>query len=390
VPRLLLLIQLVGAAVLLNGAAVSAHDPSAYGGLFRSRDLGATWLNADAGLFLSAALTVAVDPRDPARLLLGTDLGLMRSESGGRSWTPEAPGLMVGAVFALAFRAGGAGAIGAAPGGIFVLGDGGWTGAEAPDGALPARAVALGASAQRVYLAGRSGLFISDDGGRSFARAPGLPDLAEITGLAVTREPRESVFAVVDGALMASTDGGRRWQPLADPSERRLETLALDPASPSRLWAAGAGRIYLSEDLGASWRPVGQPLPEPGAAVRGIAADPAITTLVVTTARGMYRSTDGGASWALKEANLPIHLEAGPLVRDPSDASTLYAVYSLMPYAEVWRTALEGSNLLARADPVSLAGGVAFLLLLMIAGGLLVRWLARQRGGAPLERGSPS
>jgi hypothetical protein len=147
VPRLLLLIQLVGAAVLLNGAAVSAHDPSAYGGLFRSRDLGATWLNADAGLFLSAALMVAVDPRDPARLLLGTDLGLMRSESGGRSWTPEAPGLMVGAVFALAFRGGGAGAIGAAPGGIFVLGDGGWTGAEAPDGALPARAVALGASA---------------------------------------------------------------------------------------------------------------------------------------------------------------------------------------------------------------------------------------------------
>ena len=113
--------------------------------------------------------------------------------------------------------------------------------------------------------------------------------------------------------------------------------------------------------------------------MRGIAADASATTLVATTARGMYRSPDGGATWALKEANLPIHLEAGPLVRDPGDAATLYAVYSLMPYAEVWRTALEGSNLLARADPVSLAGGVAFLLLLLIAGGLLVRWLARRR-----------
>ena len=80
----------------------------------------------------------------------------------------------------------------------------------------------------------------------------------------------------------------------------------------------------------------------------------------------------------------------GPLVRDPGDAATLYAVYSLMPYAEVWRTALEGSNLLARADPVSLAGGVAFLLLLMIAGGLLVRWLARRRAADPLSPGSPS
>ena len=42
-------------------------------------------------------------------------------------------------------------------------------------------------------------------------------------------------------------------------------------------------------------------------------------------------------------------------------------------------SALEGSNLLARADPVSLAGAGAFVLLLVIGGALLVRWLARQR-----------
>ena len=89
-----------------------------------------------------------------------------------------------------------------------------------------------------------------------------------------------------------------------------------------------------------------------------------------------------------RSPNLPIHLEAGPLVRDPGDARTLYAVYSLMPYTEVWRSALEGSNLLARADPVSLAGGLAFLLLLMIGGGLLVRWLARQRAPGPVSRSS--
>jgi hypothetical protein len=54
-------------------------------------------------------------------------------------------------------------------------------------------------------------------------------------------------------------------------------------------------------------------------------------------------------------------------------------VYSLMPFAEVWRTALEGGNLLARVDPVSLAGGLAFLLLMMIGGGLLARRLAGAR-----------
>ncbi len=385
-----LLVPALAAALLLASGSASSHDPSAYGGLFRSRDLGATWLNADAGLFLNAALTVAVDPRDPARLLLGTDLGLMRSDSGGRSWTREADGLIIGAVFALAFRPDGGGAIGAAPGGIFRLDDGRWTAAAAPDGASPARAAAFGAAPERVYLAGRLGLLISDDGGQSFARAGGLPEAAEVTALAVATAPAEVVLAVVDGGLLASADGGRSWQPRSpQPASGPIDTIALDPAAPGRLWAAGAGRIWRSDDLGASWQTVGQPL-EGAAGVRGIAADASATTLVATTARGMYRSPDGGATWALKEANLPIHLEAGPLVRDPGDAATLYAVYSLMPYAEVWRTALEGSNLLARADPVSLAGGVAFLLLLMIAGGLLVRWLARRRAADPLSPGSPS
>ena len=53
---------------MLASASVGAHDPSAYGGLFRSRDLGKTWLNADVGLFLNAALAVAVDPSDPNHL----------------------------------------------------------------------------------------------------------------------------------------------------------------------------------------------------------------------------------------------------------------------------------------------------------------------------------
>ena len=54
--------------------------------------MGDGWLNADIGLFLNATLAVAVDPRDPDHLLLGTDVGLWRSHNGGRSWTREAEG----------------------------------------------------------------------------------------------------------------------------------------------------------------------------------------------------------------------------------------------------------------------------------------------------------
>jgi photosystem II stability/assembly factor-like uncharacterized protein len=375
---------------MLAGAGASAHDPSAYGGLFRSRDLGGTWLNADVGLFLNSALAIAVDPSDSNHLLLGTDLGLMRSRSGGRSWTPEGQGQIIGAVFALAFAPDGQSAVCAAPSGVFRFQDGQWLQADAPGDAAPARGLAISQLSGRIYLLGRDGLFASDDGGQSYDRVTsGLAQGTAITALAVAQQAGEILLAVIDGQLMASEDGGRQWQPRGQGlGDTPIDTVVLDPSSPQRAWAAGADSVYLSDDLGATWRAVGRPLPEPGTRVRGIAADAPAMTLVVTSHRGMYRSEDGGQSWTFKESNLPVHLESGPLGRDPNDARTLYAVYSLMPFAEVWRTALEGGTLLARVDPVSLAGGIAFLLLLIIGGGLLARWLAGPRSARP-SSGSP-
>jgi hypothetical protein len=100
---------------------------------------------------------------------------------------------------------------------------------------------------------------------------------------------------------------------------------------------------------------------------------------------GLYRSADAGQTWRFLEGNLPVHLEARPLLRDPTHADTLYAGYALMPYGELWRRALEGSNLLSRVDPMSLAGGLAFLALLAIAGVVSARWLFRRRAMAPIQ-----
>jgi photosystem II stability/assembly factor-like uncharacterized protein len=369
-----------------------AHDASTYGGLFRSRNLGGTWLYADVGLFLNAALTVAVDPRDPNHLLMGTDIGLYSSSNGGRSWLPEAQGLIFGAVFAIAFSPDGGGVICTAPTGIFRFRDGHWTRAVAPDGAAPGRDIAFGSAPDHIYLLGKTDLFISKDDGQSYRRLrDGPTDDAPIAALAVATKPRELLLAVIGGKLMASEDGGHEWQKRnAGSSGDPVDTIVLDPALPNRLWAASADRIFISDDLGVRWHPVGRSLPEAGTNVRGIAADETATTLVVTTHRGMYRSDDGGQKWILKENNLPAHLEAGPLIRDQREAQTLYAVYSLLPYTEVWRSALEGSNLLSRLDPVSLGGGFAFMLLLIIGGVLLVGWLERQRSGGVSNRRSLS
>ena len=165
-PRLLLAIAALGAS-LSWPAAPWAHDASAYGGVFRTRSLGETWLNADAGVFLNAALTVAVNPRDPGQLLLGTDTGLLRSRNGGQSWAPDARDLVVGAVFAVAFAPDGRSAICVSPGGAFRFDGERWEPASAPGAAVPARSAAFGATPGRAYLLGQSGLFRSDDGARA-------------------------------------------------------------------------------------------------------------------------------------------------------------------------------------------------------------------------------
>ena len=372
-------------ALVLLASAASAHDPSAYGGLFRSRNLGQSWLNADVGLFLGAAVSLAIDPRDPNHLLLGTDSGLLESRNGGRSWDRVAPAQLFGAVFAVSFLADASVALCATPGGVYRFDAGQWQQVKAPAEAAPARGIAPGAAVGRVYLIGRRDLYRSEDGGRSFARVEhGLPDQPEFSALAVSVQPDEALFVIADGRFLASRDGGQSWQARATGlPDSPLEGLSLDPGAPGRLWVASAGRLYLSEDGAASWRATGVALPEADTSIRGITADPSARVLVAATHRGVYRSTDAGATWMQLADNLPVHLEARPLVRDPTSPETLYAGFSLIPYGELWRTSVEGGNLLNRVDLVSLAGGVAFLLLLGLLGVLGARWLLR-RSAAPV------
>jgi photosystem II stability/assembly factor-like uncharacterized protein len=369
-------------APLLAQVQAAAHDASAYGGMFRSRSMGGSWLNADVGLFLSSALTVAVDPRDPNHLLMGSDSGLLASANGGRSWTQVAPTAISGAVFAVAFSPDGAIALCVAPAGVYRNMDGSWQRSDAPASAMPGRRIVFGEAPGRVYLLGRDRLFSSNDNGMHFARVTG--DAEGLETFAVLRGGSETLFAVAHGALMVSIDGGQNWRPrTVTGTAEPIETVIPDAAVAGRVWVAAANRLFLSDDVGRNWRPLGSLLPESHTVVRDIAADPIATTLVVTTHRGTFRSTDAGVHWVLEEGNLPVHLEAGPLARDPANPSILYVVYSLVPYPEVWRSALDGSNLLARADPMSLIGGLAFLLLLVLGGILLVAWLMHLRRGIP-------
>ena len=74
---------LLALAIALSPSDARAHDPSAFGGLFRTHDGGATWFLAQPLSFLSGAIALAISPADPNHLLLATDSGLLRSQIAG-------------------------------------------------------------------------------------------------------------------------------------------------------------------------------------------------------------------------------------------------------------------------------------------------------------------
>lgn len=367
-----------------------AHDPSAWGGLFRSRDFGASWFPADAGLFIGGALGVAVHPKDPAQLLYGTDARLLRTRNGGRDWTTTAATTMAGAVFAVGYSSDGKSAL-ASSGTRIYLSEGGthWQDILAPGGAAPARAFVRSlAVPDRIYLAGAHGLFVSEEKGRTWTKlgVGVLPDNAIVSLLVIPGSP-ENICAVVDGGIWLSADGGRNWSMRANGLPAgRVEFISADIKKTGRVWAAGAAQVFLSDDAGSTWMKYGKPIANAAISVRGLAVSEDAGILLLATHRGMFRSTDGAQTWNQVESTLPVHLESGLLIRDPHDASTLYAGFSLSPYEESWRRAEQGGSLLAHLDPVSLAGGLAFLVLLMVMGIMSTRWLVRRYRGADAPR----
>jgi len=368
-----------GLFLVLTAAPALAHDPSAWGGLFRSRDNAASWMPVDAGLFIGGALAVSVSPTDASHLLYATDSRLLRSHNGGRDWTQEAADKLIGPTLAVAFDQAGKGAVASSSAGVFYTEDGTrWHEASTPGGPVVARAIIAGAVGGRFYLAGSRGLMLSNDYGRNWTKiAEGVPDVTAAALLVIPGSP-DSILTVVAGELWSSRDAGAHWQPGgAGLPHARIETVARDSTIATRLWSVAADQLYMSDDAGASWHAVGAPLPGPGISVRGIAATQNGDIIALTTHRGLLRSADGGKTWGQVEGTLPVHLEAGPLMIDPHDSTTLYVGFALSPYPDIWRRAEEGSNLLSQADPVSLAGGAASLMLLIIGGWLAAKKLSR-------------
>jgi photosystem II stability/assembly factor-like uncharacterized protein len=224
----------------------------------------------------------------------------------------------------------------------------GWRAVRGPSGAAPARALVPGATPGRIYLAGRSGLYRSDDWGESWASAGRGIEADPVDALLAPAGRRDEVYAVAAGAVWWSSDGARTWQRRAGAIPgSRVETVGLDAATPARLWAVAAGQVYASDSPGAEWRAVGKPLPETPVTARAMAVRGKV--IVIATDRGVFRSADGAERWEPPKENLPAHVSARVLVSDSGNPATLYAGFAVSGYDDLQKQ-VRGSGLRGIAD----------------------------------------
>ena len=379
--RLLTILAFTLASGLPSGLA-TAHDAAGSGGLFRTRDAGVTWLSVNPASFVSGALALAVSPVDPHHLLLATDVGVSRSRNGGRDWVVEAPDVLTGPVFGAVFDADGRRALVAGPTAIFRNDGDRWQRLSAPSDSMPARALTAARVRGRVYLAGRRGLFRSDDWGQSWIAIGGVLQKDPARDVTTVRERPDEVYAVAGGRAWASLDAGRRWEPRGDGlPPRGIEALTVDAQDTTRLWSVAADQLFRSDDGGRSWRPVGRPVPERPIVALALAVAPG--AVMIATDRGVYRSSDEGANWTLGGESLPAHLEAGLLARDPTDPTTIYAGFAVRSRELLALIVLKQAADSSRITLTWLLGGAGLVVIVLVAGVAGLRHFARPSHAAP-------
>ena len=142
--------------------------------------------------------------------------------------------------------------------------------------------------------------------------------------------------------MYESRDGGKEWKRLARVGKRDdlvLDNIVVDASNPKHLvvgaFALGQrdGGLYVSNDEGLSWNGNSTMAGQAVLALTASVSNPKI--LVAGTLQGVYRSKDGGTTWALisPEGSHELH-EVESVAIDPNDPAIIYAGTWHLP----WKT----------------------------------------------------
>jgi photosystem II stability/assembly factor-like uncharacterized protein len=196
--------------------------------------------------------------------------------------------------------------------------------------------VGSGEGLQRPDLSTGDGIYKSTDAGRTWTHL-GLRDGQQIPQIVVHPSDPNRLWVAVLGhpygpneerGIFRSTDGAKTFQKvLYQGPDIGAADVVIDPQNPEVLYAAlwqarqgpwengdfrgpGSG-VYKSTDGGTTWRPINKGFPtfeQDGLGRIGLAIAPSNSNRLYATVEanqkdGLYRSDDGGESWAMVSAN---------------------------------------------------------------------------------------
>lgn len=302
--------------------AVDPRNPAhvlvgaANGGVWESKDRGASWAPRTDYAATLAVGALAFDPSNPAIVYCGTGegnwwsylgAGVLRSTDGGTTWTTRCTTPFVGQ-------------------GFYDL-------------------VVDPHNGNRLFAATSGGLYQSTDGGATWTqRRPVTTWKVEITPPG-GRSAR--ILAACRDGLFRSTNGGSTWTavPLPNPpaSFTRL-AVSICPSHPAVAYAWGAGppfvgpsqtpTAYLWRRAGGNWSTV---TPPPGVNTAQawydwyVAAAPDVDTEVYLAAIDLYRGDLSGSTWTWRDLSTKgpgadsVHPDQHAIAFEPGAPNTIYA-----------------------------------------------------------------
>jgi photosystem II stability/assembly factor-like uncharacterized protein len=289
-----------------NGWSVMSTTLTPYSSaIARTRDGGATWttqVDRRPGHLFDLCFT------DAQRAWAVGDSGtILATTDGGATWQPQASGVKT-PLKTIRFTDARNGWCGGDVGVVLKTADGGATWSPVPVPAfpnVPAFASILFADAQNGFI----GEFGKGDEGTRYLRTKDggakwdtlrLPISPYFPGSAMCLAawgPRRLIAAGYQGLILRSDDGGASWAEISQGP--RLELNAMHMVDANTGWVAGSnGTFAKTVDGGRHW--ISQPAPGGGTILRDIQFLSADTGWA-SAWLGVYRTVDGGKTWAAAE-----------------------------------------------------------------------------------------
>lgn len=173
-----------------------------------------------------------------------------------------------------------------------------------------------------------AGIYRSDNGGDSWVKT--ASPSPSYRAFAIDPHTPSILYASQGGTITKSSDGGAHWSTiyLESKPDRIFNVLLVHPTDSSMIYAASnKAEILLSKDYGNTWQ-LYSTLGIPDQIRTMFFAPTSSTTLIaLTAANGLYRSTTNGQTWASLKPNLAKFPKANAIssiATVPTKADTFY------------------------------------------------------------------